>query len=148
MPQVKNILVPVEIHENAVPVVTWARLMAQATESRLTLLHVNESLEPLKTRPAFQGGGGPEATATVEEWRSAYDQIARLELARLAERFCAGVPVDTVLLEGRAHRTILTYLENTPYDLVVMGTHGKPWYQRLLLGSTAETVLRASSLPV
>jgi nucleotide-binding universal stress UspA family protein len=29
-----------------------------------------------------------------------------------------------------------------------MGTHGRPWYQRLVLGSTAETVVRASALPV
>ncbi|MBI3300482.1 MAG: universal stress protein [Deltaproteobacteria bacterium] len=146
--QVNNILVPVEIHENAVPVVTWAALLARTLASRLTLLHVNESLEPLKARPAFQGGGVPGTTTTVEEWRSVYAQDARLELARLVEQCCTGLPVETVVLEGRAHRTILEYVEQTPHELIVMGTHGKPWYQRLLLGSTAEAVLRAASLPV
>ncbi|MBI3301756.1 MAG: universal stress protein [Deltaproteobacteria bacterium] len=117
MPQIKNILVPVELGENAVPVVTWASLIARATESRIALLHVNEALEPIKTRLAFQGEGTPGTAAAVETWRSASSQAARLELARLAERYCAGVPCDTVLLEGRAHGTILGYLEHTPYDL-------------------------------
>jgi nucleotide-binding universal stress UspA family protein len=29
-----------------------------------------------------------------------------------------------------------------------MGTHGRPWYERIIIGSTAEAVLRASALPV
>jgi nucleotide-binding universal stress UspA family protein len=148
MSQVNHILVPVEMHENAVPVVRWAALLARTLGSRLTLLHVDEALEPLKTRPAFSSGRIPEATTTVEQWRSDYEQTARLELARLAEQCGIGVGVETVLLEGRAHATILKHLETTPHELIVMGTHGKPWYQRLLIGSTAETVLRASPVPV
>jgi nucleotide-binding universal stress UspA family protein len=147
MLEVKNILVPVEIHENAAPVVTWAALMARAAGSRLTLLHVNEAVEPLKTRLAFQSGGYLEQT-TVAQWRTQYEQTARAELERLAERLCAGVSVNTMLLEGRAHVAILGSLDTTACDLVVMGTHGRPWYQQVLLGSTAETVLRASPVPV
>jgi nucleotide-binding universal stress UspA family protein len=148
MLQIKNILVPVEVHENAASVVTWAALMARTLRSRLTLLHVNESLEPLKHRPILPGGGVPGTATTLEEWRNTYEHTARQELKRLAAQCGPEVSVETVLLEGRAHATILGYLEKTPCDLVVMGTHGRPWYQRLLIGSTAETVLRTSSLPV
>src|SRR6266496_1826286 len=147
MLEVKNILVPVEIHETAAPVATWAAMMARATGSHLTLLHVNEAVEPIKTRLAFQGGSGLEP-APVEQWRTQYEQTARMELTRLAEQCCAGVSVDTLLLEGRAHAAILEFLQTTAGDLVVMGTHGRPWYQRALLGSTAEAVLRASAVPV
>jgi nucleotide-binding universal stress UspA family protein len=146
MLRVQNILVPVEIDENAAPVVQWAGVLAQATGSRLTLLHVNETSELLKQRPAF---GEPPGTATVlAEWRSRYEHTARLELACLVEQYCTGIATETVLLEGRAHQRILAYLGQTSYDLVVLGTHGKPWYQRLLLGSTAEVVLRAASVPM
>ncbi len=147
MRQVNNLLVPIEIHESAVPVVTWAALMARVTGSHLTLLHVNEAIEPIKTSWAFQSGGSREPT-TVEQWRAQYEQTARMELKRLAERFCTGVSVDTMLLEGRAPAAILEFLSTTACDLVVIGTHGRPWYQRVLLGSTAEAVLRASSVPV
>jgi nucleotide-binding universal stress UspA family protein len=148
MPQVNHILVPIEIHENAAPVVAWAALIARALHSRLTLLHVNESLESLKHKPVVLARKIPGTDVTPDEWRSSYAQTAQLELARLVEQFCAGVSVETVLLEGRAHATILEYLEKTPCDLIIMGTHGRPWYERIVIGSTAETVLRASALPV
>ena len=147
MIEVKNILVPVEIHENAAPVATWAAMVARATGSHLTLLHVNEAVEPIKTRLAFQGGGGLEP-ATIEQWRTQYEQTTLMELKLLAEQCCTGVSVDTVLLEGRAHAAILEFVKTTACDLVVMGTHGRPWYQRVLLGSTTEAVLRVSSVPV
>ena len=148
MPQVNHILVPIEIHENTAPVVAWAALIARAMHSRLTLLHVDESLEPLKHKPVVIGREIPGTDVAPDEWQSSYAQTARLELARLVEQCCTGVSVETVLLEGRAHATILDYLEKTPCDLIVMGTHGKPWYERIVIGSTAETVLRASALPV
>jgi nucleotide-binding universal stress UspA family protein len=148
MPQVNHSLVPIEIHENAVPVVAWAALMARTLHSRLTLLHVDESLEPLKHKPVVVGREIPGTNVTADEWRSSYTQTARLELARLIEQCCTGVSVETVLLEGRAHATILDYLEKTSCDLIVMGTQGRPWYQRIVIGSTAETIVRTSALPV
>ena len=38
MPHVSNILVPIDIHENTLPIVQWAALFARATSSQLTLL--------------------------------------------------------------------------------------------------------------
>jgi nucleotide-binding universal stress UspA family protein len=146
MLRVQHILVPVEIDKNAVPVVQWAVLLAQALDSRLTLLHVNEAFEPLEQRPAF-GDSLRHSTAT-EVWQRHYEHAAWLELASLVEQYCTGVTVETLLLEGRAPQRILGHLEKTPFDLLVMGTHGKPWYQRLLLGSTVESVLRATAVPV
>lgn len=148
MPQVNHILVPVEIHENAAAVVAWAALLARAFHSRLTLLHVDESLEPLKHKPGFASKKIPGMQVTVDEWRSVYAQTAQSELTRLIEQCCTGVAVETVLLEGRAHATILDYVEKTSCDLIVMGTQGKPWYERIVLGSTAEAILRRSALPV
>ena len=148
MPHVEHILVPVEIHENAAPVVAWGALLARALHSRLTLLHVDESLALLKHRPVATGQAVPGTDVTPAAWQSSYARDARSELSRLAEQCCTGVAVETVLLAGRAHATILEYLDKTPCDLLVVGTHGKPWYERMVIGGTAETILRASALPV
>ncbi|HEV8716875.1 MAG TPA: hypothetical protein VGX03_29160, partial [Candidatus Binatia bacterium] len=72
MPQVNHILVPVEIHENAVPVVAWGALLARALRSRLTLLHVDESLAPLKHRPVTTGKAIPGTDVTADEGQSSY----------------------------------------------------------------------------
>jgi nucleotide-binding universal stress UspA family protein len=148
VPEVNHILVPLEIHENAGPVVIWAALIARALHTRLTLLHVDESLALLKHRPVVPGRETPGPNATLEEWQTSYAQAARLELARLVEQFCTGVATETVLLSGRAPAMIFDYLAKTPCDLIVMGTHGRPWFERMVIGSTVEAVLRASTLPV
>ena len=59
-----------------------------------------------------------------------------------------GVPVTTSVVEGTPSREIVEHAEKTRCDLVVMGTHGRGGIDRLLLGSVAEKVVRASNVPV
>ncbi|GAB3313220.1 universal stress protein [Haloplanus rallus] len=58
------------------------------------------------------------------------------------------VPVQTAVVEGKPSREIVRYAEANDCGLVVMGTHGRGGIDRLLLGSVAEGVIRASSVPV
>lgn len=151
MPHVDHLLVPVDLHDNAESVVAWAALMARVFHSRLTLLHVNESLESIKRHPIVHTEpllGTKEDLEDLEAWRSTYAQSVHTVFAQLILQHCSGLAVTTTLLEGRASLTILDQLEKNPADLVVMGTHGRPWYQRVMIGSTAETVLRAAFCPV
>jgi len=60
----------------------------------------------------------------------------------------ADVPVQKAVLEGDPSETLVEYAESEPIDLIVMGTHGKTGLSRMLLGSTAEEVLRSASVPV
>jgi nucleotide-binding universal stress UspA family protein len=70
-------------------------------------------------------------------------------VAAIRERAgAAGVPVETAVLEGSPSREIVRYAEEQDCDLVVMGTHGRGGIDRLLLGSVAERVVRASEVPV
>jgi nucleotide-binding universal stress UspA family protein len=147
MPQVDHILVPIDFHDNAEPVVAWAALMARVFHSRLTLLHVNEIIEPLKHHPVTQTEPLLGSAENIDAWRNAYKQSAKSTFARLTTQHCNGLSVATDIIEGRASITILQYLETHPAQLIVMGTHGRPWYQRVVIGSTAETILRAAPCP-
>ena len=75
-------------------------------------------------------------------------ETAVARVREIAERMDAGVPVDTAVVEGKPSREIVRYAEDEGCDLVVMGTHGRGGIDRLLLGSVAESVIRASSIPV
>jgi nucleotide-binding universal stress UspA family protein len=148
MPKAKHILIAVELHEqHAVPVLQWATLIARQTGGRLTLLHVNETTASMHPREAFSSSSGIDLE-TVERGRHSYETTTRAEIHSLIAQHCGGVPADILLLEGRAPAVILGAIESTNCDLVVMGTHGRPWYERALIGSTAEAVLRASLTPV
>jgi nucleotide-binding universal stress UspA family protein len=148
MPHVKSILVPVDTREsNAEPVVSRAALMARTLNSRLTLLQVNEREGALRSSHS-SGSSETGAAATADQEAHKDEREARAGLARLAGQYCAGVTADPLVLAGRAPAVILGAIESTACDLVVMGTHARPWHHRLLLGSTAEAVLRTSTVPV
>ncbi len=141
-------LVPLDCHENAAPVVAWAALMARTFHGTLTLFHVNESLELIKHHPFAQTELILGPGDNLDAWRTAYTQSVHATLTQLTSQYCHDLSVTIELREGRAPVTILEYLHEHPASLVVMGPHGRPWYQRVMIGSTAEAVLRAAPCPV
>lgn len=60
----------------------------------------------------------------------------------------ADVGVTTRLERGEAAETILRVARGNPYDLIVMGSHGRSRIHRALLGSVSERVLKAGAAPV
>lgn len=64
-----------------------------------------------------------------------------------AELVDAGVDVTTALARGDPADEILAYAENVGVDLITMGTRGED-YTENMLGSTAQTVVSRSSVPV
>jgi nucleotide-binding universal stress UspA family protein len=68
--------------------------------------------------------------------------------ARLAPVHAAHLPLSTHVREGGAAREILAYADEGDVDLIVMGSHGRSGFQRLLLGSVTDTVLRKARCPV
>lgn len=60
----------------------------------------------------------------------------------------AGLDVVRELRWGDPTAAILSYAVENDIDVIVMGTHGRTGYERYLLGSVAEKVVRASPMPV
>lgn len=59
-----------------------------------------------------------------------------------------GVDVETKVLEGNPAVEITKFAADSGVDLIVMGTLGKSGIDRILLGSTAEKVIRIAHCPV
>jgi nucleotide-binding universal stress UspA family protein len=78
----------------------------------------------------------------------------RAELAARTKEFVAqeiGTPagVEVAVREADAvHTGILAHVDALHPDLLVMGTHGRSGFDRLVLGSVTEKVLRKASCPV
>ncbi|MFD1595270.1 universal stress protein [Haloplanus litoreus] len=60
----------------------------------------------------------------------------------------ADLGVETAVVEGTVHRSILDYAEENGVDLIVMGTHGRRGIDRYLLGSVTERIVRSAPIPV
>lgn len=77
-------------------------------------------------------------------------QVTNEALEKLKARGVAGIPrvVETNPLRDDIAHTILRVATEWPADLVVLGTHGRRGFRRLMLGSVAERFLRISCCPV
>ena len=59
-----------------------------------------------------------------------------------------GIAVDKVVLRGNPDKLILETAAERAADLVIMGTHGRTGWERVLVGSVTESVIGASKIPV
>ena len=120
--------------EHAVALAAWYR-------ASLTVLHV--LLEPMVAAAA-----PPYAFTPALVDGSARDAV-QADLASLvgpANR--AGLRAVAELRDGSPAAETVRAAQEMQADLIVMGTHGRTGFQRWVLGSVAETVLRRAPCPV
>ena len=72
---------------------------------------------------------------------------AETSLARVRS-MADGVHLETVILEGKPAAEIVRFAAENGIDLIVIGTRGKRGFERLLLGSVAEQVVRLAPCKV
>ena len=60
----------------------------------------------------------------------------------------ANIQPELVVEQGSAPDAILSFAETRKTDLIVIGTHGRRGYDRLMLGSVTDRVMRRSPCPV
>lgn len=139
----KHILVPLDgssFGEQALPL---ALEIARRSGAELHLVQVHVPQDAL----AYPGGGPP-----AYEPRFEADLRAREEerLRGLAERAAAenGVVARAVLLEGPVVPMLGKHAAEIGVDLVVMPTHARGGIRRAFAGSVADSLIRASRLPV
>ncbi len=141
----QRILVPVDYSEHSRHSVRVAAELAVKVGATVDIVHVWD-------RPTYVSDG-VMVRRQGEEQRSLADLIrenaesdmnaflAKLELpagVKLNHRMCTGEPAQRLVEEARTGG----------YDLIVVGTHGRAGVLHLLLGSTAERLIRLSPVPV
>ncbi len=117
--------------------------LAKDQKAELRLVHVVDET------PAYV-----EAPYQVAEYQKASRQAGQKVLMTCAAAVQeAGISADTKLAfietpDQRIYDAIEDEVEHWPADLVVIGTHGRHGFRRLLLGSVAEGVIRVATKPV
>ncbi|EJN59179.1 universal stress protein [Halogranum rubrum] len=134
-----RILVPTDGSEGVERAISHAVDLAEAHGAAIHAVYVVNTA-------GFTGLPMESSWEGVEEMLHEDAEQALTTVRELAEQH--GVPVETHVLEGSPQREIVRYAEEEGCDLVVMGTHGRGGIDRLLLGSVAEKVVRASNVPV
>ena len=142
MIELQRIVCPIDFSDFSRRALDHAIAIATWYESTITVLHVCTAV-PVA---AYAPGSGvlPSAALTPE------DRAALLDtMKRFVEGGAAGdIPIELDIAEGSAATEILAKAEAVPADLLVMGTHGRSGFERLVLGSVTERVLRKAACPM
>ncbi len=135
----KKILVPVDFGDSSKEALVYALGLAKQYGAELTLLHTWEV-------PVY-GYGAMEFSAIDMLTPIQGAATAQLD-ALVAEVKREHAETKGMLARGVPWREVLTFIEESKPDLVVMGTHGRRGVGRAILGSVAEKIVRMSPVPV
>jgi nucleotide-binding universal stress UspA family protein len=136
----KKICCAVDFSEPSWIAMEQAAELASRLGAELTLVHVRPPPPAAATDVLVPSGGGADAEIrraeeALEVWRS--DAESR-----------AALPVRARVLAGDPAGELARAAREEGFDLLVVGTHGRSGFSRLLLGSVAERVLRRAPVPV
>jgi nucleotide-binding universal stress UspA family protein len=139
MIHIKNILCPIDFFPASLKAYEYALKLAAHYKAGIFALHVVSPFVP----------NAYDFPVNLAEYTAALQKNSRLEFARLEKqahklsvRFHSDVVIGSIDVE------INKALKTTKSDFVVMGTHGRRGFERWLLGSEADRMLRSCPVPL
>ena len=137
---IHKILCPTDFSDFSASALTESVRLARWFGAEVTVVHVIPFALPIAGDIGYVQAAEEEAAAREEA-------LERLQNFVNASKH-AGVAIRTVCRQGDPCHEIRELARETGADLVVMGTHGRSGFKRLMLGSVTEAVLNRPPAPV
>lgn len=141
MKKLETLLVAIDFSDSSDKAFNSALFLAQNFSARLVLVHVIN--EPVDLRGFY---------------------VPHISFDRLEEEITAGAEkmmedfcrqhltcfenYESIIVPGIPYQEIINVAQDKLADMIVLGTHGRTGLDHVLFGSTAEKVVRRSTLPV
>lgn len=142
--EIRTILHPTDFSDSARPAFERALYLARKAGAELQLMHVTETFGTDPIRGAFDARLDEQAFyATM--FARADEHMKRLQ----AEAEGRGIRAKRVHAHGQQpSQAILEYAADQKPDLIIMGTHGRRGFRRMVAGSVAMEIVRRAEAPV
>lgn len=138
----QTILCPIDFSEYSKRAFSYAVSLGIHYRAKLFVQHV---MAPIQT--AYYGYMVPGALR--QEYEESIFQQAVSVMHEFVNEVVAGrVRCEEILSLGSATSEILACAEEKAVNLIVMGTHGRSGFERFMLGSVTEKVIRKAQCPV
>jgi universal stress protein A len=136
--KLRNILVPTDFTECSQKALSYALSFAKLFGAEILLLHVVEAVPVVGQDSLLQSSMLAVALHDESEKR----------LGRLQREVMADAPVASMTSDGIPWQRIVEVAKEKNIDLIVAGTGKHEGLSRVLLGSTAERIVRHAPCPV
>jgi nucleotide-binding universal stress UspA family protein len=142
----KRILVPVDGSEASGKALWMANEIAMKFGAELEFLHIIPDMPPPIADPVGMGGLVYDYNASSEVLEQEADRVIGDAKAKTTAQT---VHTSKLRADGQRIADVIVQATRTKQaDLIVMGTHGRGGFNRMLLGSVAEGVAHHASVPV
>ena len=138
--KIDTILVATDFSENAAIAYPYASTLAKTFDAKILVAHVTE--------PLVYAVGPGQIAVGWEELESNIREQVETRFATLREQFDPETDIETVRCEGSPFVELVRLARDRSADLIVIATHGHTGFKHLLIGSTAEKVVRKADCPV
>ena len=137
----RKILVPVDFSDCSMKGIGYAKALASEFRAKLILLH-SIALQYYVASDEYARYDLPLLLDQI-------DEAAKQQMRDLVQQTnWNGVEVETSIEIGHAGQQICAEAGDRKADLIAISTHGRTGFEHVLLGSTAEYVVRHASCPV
>lgn len=138
---IHNILYATDFSRSSRRAADYAANLANLTGATLHMLHVINELSD-EQRTLIQQD-------LFDSFAQGVEKLAVKEIQAFRERHFGGLDkVEQHTVIGTPFQQIIRQAEELDADIIVMGTHGRTGIEHVLVGSTAERVVRRSRIPV
>jgi len=140
--KIKLILCPIDFSEFSVSAYQHALSLAEHYQAKLVAQHIVEMWRHPSADFAASAG-------LYEEYSQALRESGNKQLQEFVENHTHDdIQPELVVQIGVAADSIVSFTQLQKADVIVMGTHGRRGFDRLMLGSVTDRVMRTASCPV
>jgi nucleotide-binding universal stress UspA family protein len=131
----QRVIVPIDFSAESFAALDVALQLVELP-NQVSIIHVLQDLQPLEAGEVW---GVVDPTARIEAARNALR-------GKLTDDKYSSITLEVIL--GDPAEGIASYAEHSSAQLIVIPSHGRRGLTRLLMGSTAERVVRLAHCPV
>ncbi len=148
----KKVLIALDFEPSAEKIAETGNTIALALNAEIVLLHV--IAEPTYySSPGYSpimGFSGFLDTIDVEMTQAMSDNISKLasEFLEKSKQHLGNARIETMVAEGDFAETIVDCTQKVGADIIVMGSHNRRGFGKILMENVAEKVLHLSTVPV
>jgi len=140
--KIRKILCPIDFSSNSLKAVSMAKAYAELFSADLQIMHVVPSH---RIQERWEQWLKPQEKDGQRLQEGLYSGAAA-KLSQVRDEF--NIQAEGVISHGTPGEMICSAADEGTYDMIVMGARGLSYLQGILIGSTTESVLRASPCPV
>jgi len=134
------VIFPTDYSETSIKALDWARKMCSQLDAELHCITAVEA--PVVYTPMYAPSAVPSINELLQQAEEGMADFAKQELTGFDKT------PQTKVMQGRPVDEIVRYAKEQNAAVIVMATHGRSGLSHLLIGSTAEGVVRHAECPV